>query len=263
MLRASIYRGTVGHIRLHPKSHKLRYRVFSFLLDADTIHKTARTAHLFSYNRFNVFSFYDSDHKPEGFSSVADYVRQQLRQAGLGDHSHRISVLCYPRLFGYVFNPLTVYFCYDKNQKLGAIIYKVTNTFREQRSYVIPVGEDPDDLIKQNCSKELYVSPFNEQEGTYAFTVSPPADRVSIAIAYSHNNRDVLKTYFKGDAFEFSDRELLKLLFTYPLMTFKVTAGIHMEALWLWLKGLKVHKHRRVKKFSVSIVAEGKDQGVG
>ncbi len=263
MLRASIYRGIVGHNRLHPKKHKLRYRVYSFLIDAEKIGETAQASRLFSHNRFNVFSFYDRDHKPPAFASVSDYVRQQLQQARLANDCHRIFILCYPRLFGYVFNPLTVYFCYDRSQKLVATIYKVTNTFKEQRSYIIPVTRSSGESIRQSCAKELYVSPFNEQEGTYSFTVSPPGDQISVAITYSSNNRDVLKTYFKGTSAEFNDRELLKLLFSYPLMTFKVTAGIHIEALWLWLKGLRVHKHRRTQSFSDSIVSQRKDQSVG
>lgn len=138
---SALYEGVVTHHRLRPKKHKLRYRVFSFLLDLDEIDDLASRLRLFSRNRFNLFSFHDRDHADGGTKNLRTRLETILADHGLRNCAHKIQLLCYPRLLGFVFNPLSVYFCHRADGSVGAVLYEVSNTFGDRHSYLIPVGE--------------------------------------------------------------------------------------------------------------------------
>lgn len=231
---SGIYAGDVVHSRFRPKPHRLRYRVFSLLLDLDELPRLSTK--LLGYNRAAILSFHDRDHG-DGTGDLRGWLDRQLAAAGIHEVG-RIAVLCYPRMFGYVFNPLTVFFCYGPNDVLRAILYEVHNTFGEALTYVIPVAA-PDDVVRQTAPKELYVSPFVPMAARYDFTVRPPKDRVLIRIDEHDAGGFLLRASFTGRRRPLTDRELLRALLGHPLMTLKVTAAIHWEALKLWLKGVR------------------------
>ena len=250
---SALYEGVVTHHRLRPKKHKLRYRVFSFLLDLDEIDDIAARLRLFSRNRFNLFSFHDSDHGSIKGSGTAAGAKTDLRTRletvltanDLGDCTHKIELLCYPRLLGFVFNPLSVYFCHRSDGSVGAVIYEVSNTFGDRHSYLIPVGENDIDkkgVLRQSCAKGFYVSPFIDMEADYHFRIRMPGDNVALGIRETDAKGAFLNAVFAGDRNELSDRKLLGAFIRYPLMTLKVVAGIHWEALLLWRKGMTFHK---------------------
>lgn len=251
-MNSAIYAGRVVHARLRPKRHKLSYRVFALLLDLDEIDRLAKRLRLFGHNRAAVFSFHDKDHgAADGL--LREWVAMQLDAAGVTLAAPRISMLCYPRIFGYVFNPLTVYFCRDGNT-LRAILYEVHNTFGEKRTYVIPVAPSANALV-QACRKELYVSPFVPMECAYHFRITPPTEQVRIAIDERDESGLLLTASFAGTRRELSDRALLCALFAYPLMTLKVTAAIHWEAIRLWLKGVPyVSRKPALQRIATTIV---------
>jgi hypothetical protein len=252
---AGIYTGIVVHTRFKPKRHQLRYRVFAFLLDLAELDRIDDQCWLFSRNRFNIFSFYDRDHVNSDQTDTEQEVRELLGGEGLDIQSGRIQILCYPRLFGYVFNPLTIYFCYDPKDRLSAIIYEVKNTFGEQYSYVVSVRTESDSVQDHSCTKEFFVSPFNANEGRYEFKVLAPSNDVSISINYTDSVSPVLNACFKGDYLPFEDKQLAKLLLSNPFMTLKVIIGIHFEALRLLLKGLPVFLHERANKEGFSTMS--------
>lgn len=250
---SALYEGVVTHHRLRPKKHKLRYRVFSFLLDLDEIDGLAKHLRLFSRNRFNLFSFHDSDHgsvqlKGEKGGKTADLrarLEAVLNAHDLGECAHKIKLLCYPRLLGFVFNPLSVYFCHRTDGSVGAVMYEVSNTFGDRHSYLIPAGEngvDQKGVLRQSCAKGFYVSPFIDMEADYHFRIGMPGDTVAVAIRETDAKGAFLTAAFAGDRNELSDRKLSGAFIRYPLMTLKVVAGIHWEALLLWRKGMKFHK---------------------
>ncbi|MGB0749331.1 MAG: DUF1365 domain-containing protein [Magnetospiraceae bacterium] len=242
-MKAGIYIGRVTHHRHRPVRHDLGYRVFSFLLDLDRLETLARDCHLFSHNRFNLFSFHDKDHGAGDGAPLRDWVDRQLLKAGVDTGDGPVFLLCYPRMLGYVFNPLSVYYCYDRGGALQALLYEVHNTHGERHTYVLPVNP-LEGAISQACDKRFFVSPFIGMTASYRFVIHPPADRIALAIHESDPDGPLLDAVFHGRRRAFSDRVLARLLVSHPLMTLKVILGIHWEAFRLWRKGLALYRHR-------------------
>ncbi|WP_193170653.1 DUF1365 domain-containing protein [Nisaea nitritireducens] len=251
-----LYRGMVTHARLIPFRHRFAYRVFSMLLDLEEIETLAGRLRLFSHNRFNLFSFFDRDHASRDGTPAREWVRQQLRSAGYDTVEGRVLIHCFPRIFGYVFNPLTIYFCHHEDGHLQAILYEVKNTFGQQHCYLIPVGPDQGDggMIRQNCDKSFYVSPFMDMTATYRFRLKAPDEKLSILIRQDTPEGETLVATHTGTREAMTDRALLRMALLYPLLTAKVVAGIHWEALKLWIKGAVFHKRPEAPGEPVSVI---------
>jgi hypothetical protein len=229
----AIYFETVTHRRFRPVRHVLRYRVFSLYVDVDGLANLDRASRLFGYNRARPLAIRDRDHGPRDGTPIAIHARGLATIAAGENATGRIMMLCYPRLLGYVFNPLTVYYCFDRHEQLAVTIYEVSNTFGDHHTYVVPIGG------AQSRAKSFYVSPFNAVEGRYCFHAPPPAEGLALGVALKDEDGPILKAYVAGRRAVFDDRTLLRALIGLPLMTFKVIAGIHWEALKLRLKGLR------------------------
>ena len=245
--QSAIYLGEVVHHRHKPKVHALRYRVFSLLLDLDEIALLDRTLKLFGHNRRAVFSMHDTDHGIGERDGLKAWAEDHVRKAGLWSEGMRISMLCYPRIFGYVFNPLTVYFCRSAQGELRAVLYEVCNTFHERHTYVIPARPNQTGAVQHECAKEMYVSPFIGMDCRYRFRILPPGETVLIAINEEDTEGPLLFASFAGKHQPLNDRTLAKALITYPLMTVKVMGAIHWEALKLWWKGVPIHRHQKAE----------------
>jgi DUF1365 family protein len=242
---SAVYEGAVYHKRLRPKRHAFRYRVFSLLVDLDALPELDRRLRWFSHNRWNLFSFHDCDHGIGRPASLKAWVHERLGGSGIAIPGGRIKLLCYPRILGYVFNPLSVFFCHDADGNLAALIYQVSNTFGARHAYVLPCNGGETPAMRQNCRKAFYVSPFNDVSGGYTFTVLLPTDQVSIHIDQEDGVGTFFQAGFSGRRSALSDRALLKLAVRYPLMTVKVIAAIHWEALRLLMKGVPLQRDKR------------------
>jgi DUF1365 family protein len=236
---SSIYEGWVMHRRLSPRHHHFKYRVFAMLLELGELRALDRQLALFKHNRWGLFSFQDKDHGDGRNPNV--WLDDLLAQKGITANGAR-RVLCYPRILGYVFNPLSVWFCEDEQRRLKAIIYEVHNTYDERHAYVLPVGEDTR-LVRHGCPKSLYVSPFLSRDCHYQFRIRTPERDVSIAIREEEAGTPILNASFAGERRPFTDAWLARLLLRYPLMTLKVVAAIHFEAVRLMFKGVRRHPH--------------------
>ena len=233
----ALYLGEVVHKRARPKRHSLRYRVFSMLVDLDRLDELDRRLTLFSAGRFNLFSLRPADFGAHDATSLADFLRRKARAAGVGDRVARIRMLCYPRLLGYAFNPMTTYYLEDAAGRTVMLVYEVHNTFGEHHFYQ-HVVTGPDDVIRHSAKKAFYVSPFNTLAGHYRFSVRPPGEDVFTGIALSDEGGGLVTAWFEGKREELTDGALVKVALAFPLMTLKIIAGIHWEALKLLLKGV-------------------------
>ena len=247
MTNSCIYNGTVIHKRFKPKEHFFKYKVFSLLIDLSELDELNKKIRFFSFNKFNLISFHEKDHGERDGSSIIEWVKLNLKNNNISYDKIKIKLLCYPRILGYVFNPLSVFFVYDENEKLISILYEVKNTFGEQHTYVFRVDNESN-LIQNNCSKKFHVSPFIEMECNYYFRVLKPSDKMSVIIDQSDNNGKLLYASQDGVAKELNQKNLIISYICHPLMTFKIIAAIHFEAFKLWLKGIKFVK----KKFKIN-----------
>lgn len=257
---SSLYFGEVMHERFKPFSHRFTYKVFSAFLDIDRIDDVARKTRLFSRNRFNFYSFYDRDHGPRDGSSLRLHVEKLLKQAGQTFQPAEIRLLCYPRILGHVFNPLSIYYCYDRDGEIGALIYEVRNTFAEHHSYVAPIMRDEAGHagVRQSRDKLFYVSPFIDMAAQYNFTLRRPGRRLHVLIRETAEGSDLLLATFKGTRHDLNGRNLMIAALKFPLMTLKVVAAINFEALRLWLKGAKLFSRPAAPPPPVSFVRGSK-----
>jgi hypothetical protein len=237
--QAALYTGRVTHTRLRPFVHKLAYRVFSVWLDIDRIAETARASWLFSYNRFGVASFHDKDHGDRSGAPLRGWVERTLTFAGLNPPGGAIRILTFPRILGYVFNPISLFFCYDEKDRLRAMVYEVHNTVGGQHAYVAPVPEDAGAIVRQAADKVFYVSPFIGMSARYDFALLPPGETFALTIHETVPEGAQLTATHTGARRAFDDYQLAWLLLTNPLMTVKVFAGILWEALFIWRKGAR------------------------
>ena len=241
MTSSRLYFGSVLHRRLRPRVHQLRYRIFWALFDLDELPELASRSLLFSHNRFNVLSFHDGDHGDGSGCPLRPQIERTLSEHGIGFDGGAISLLCMPRLLGYGFNPISIYFCHLKDGKLAAILYEVHNTFGERHSYVFDAG-DRTPPPAHRCAKRFHVSPFMDMGMGYEFKTLLPRERFALAIRGFDADATLIHASMGGSAKPFTTANLLRGLALYPLLPFKVTAAIHWHALRLWLKGIGLRR---------------------
>lgn len=246
-LRTCLMEGSVWHKRFTPRVHAFRYRVFYLRLDLEELDRLARKSRFFSVDRFNLFSFRPADYglhraaRKDGDGPLKDRVVRFLKSEFPDAAVDRIELLTMPRVLGYAFNPLSIYYCYGAADVLSHVIYEVNNTFGERISYAFAVERHGDKLAPHGCAKELHVSPFFEVEGGYRFRQELPEAALKIAIDYLKDSdtgrpQKAFSAAMSLQKKEFSTRNLLHLFLQIPFVTIKVTAAIHWQALLLWLK---------------------------
>ncbi len=252
MFNSCIYNGSVIHKRFKPKEHFFKYKVFSLLIDLSELKYLDQKIIFFSLNRFNLISFYEKDHGDRDGSSLVDWVKLNLKNNNINIENIKIKLLCYPRIFGYVFNPLSIFFIYDDKEKLISILYEVKNTFGEQHTYVFRVDSEIN-LIQNNCSKKFHVSPFIEMNCKYFFRILRPSEKLSIIIDQYDTKGKILFASQDGKRSDLTSNQLIKSYLKHPLMTFKIIFAIHFEAFKLWVKGIKLIKKKLKIKNNITI----------
>lgn len=252
-MHSALYTGQVTHRRIQPKPHKLRYNVFWLLLDLDEIDALDRKLWLFSRRRWNAASFFDTDHGDGSNVPLRNQVEGHLAKAGIDLGGGAIRLFCMPRIFGYGFNPISIYFCHRVDASLAAILYEVTNTFKQRHSYLIPV-EPGDGPIVQNCEKCFYVSPFMDMKMRYEFRVVAPSERLSVAIRASDNAGLAIVASLAAQRKALTNWALLRSLLSMPFLTLKVVAAIHWHAVILWLKGISLKSRPPEPSWPVTVV---------
>ena len=250
---SAIYVGEVSHTRLRPRLHALRYRIFMLLLDLDELPALHRRLRWFSLGRFNLTSFRERDHGDGSATPLRTQVERHLDAANLSIAGGPIRLLCLPRVLGYAFNPLSVYFCYTPDERLRAILYEVSSTFGERHSYLMPAEPDAQGVVRQSAAKRLHVSPFMDMDLDYRFRIRPPAESLEVAIGTLDRDGLLLNARFAARRRPLDDAGLLRAWLAHPLLTLKVIAGIHWEAVKLIAKGVRLKSGARAPAEPVSL----------
>jgi DUF1365 family protein len=236
---AALYVGSVMHARLAPTPHRFRYRVFTLYVDLDRLEEADRLSRLFSVDRWNLVCLRTADHGACGATPLAGWARETFAAEGIS--AARVRLLAYPRLFGYAFNPLSLFYGFDDAGRLVGAIAEVRNTFGERHCYVLPLAPG----ARARADKAFHVSPFLDMAHTYRFGLAAPDAQARVSIVEHDARGPVLTALFAGARRPLTTGALLATLLRTPLMTLKVTAAIHLEAVRLWRKGLRIVPHPR------------------
>lgn len=248
---SALYKGTVVHRRSRPVQHHLEYRVYYGLFDVDELDRIDAELRLFSVDRFNLFGFHRQDHGPDDGTSLRLWAEARLEEAGVDHTGGQIKILAHPRVLGHVFNPISVWYCYDRAGGLQAVIHEVRNTFGDKHCYVVPILGN---RRRHDFAKMLHVSPFNDMSSTYRVSLTEPAERLALNINQSDDSGIFLRAGLTLERMPLTDRNLVRLFWTHPLLTLKVVAGIHVEALRLWIKGARYHGRPEPPVDNVTVV---------
>ena len=253
---SAIYAGRIGHTRFRPRRHSLSYGVFMLLLELDELPELDRRLRWFSMERFNLLGFRARDHGDGSATPLRTQIESHLDTAGLSIGGGPIRLLCLPRVLGYVFNPLSLYFCHAPTGELRAIIYEVTSTFGERHSYLIPATGDGVE-VRQQAAKRLHVSPFLDMALDYDFKVQPPGEKLRVQVDAVDAEGVILTAHFLARRQPLSDAALLRACAAHPLLTLKVMAGIHWEAIRIALKGVRLRGGPPAPQTRVSVGLAG------
>lgn len=242
-MKSCIYKGRVNHQRYAPKAHGFTYSLFMMYLDLDELPSIFDRFMLWSINKPNLASFYRSDHHGANIN-LADSIRELVYKKTGDKVSGPIRLLTHLRYFGYIFNPLSVYFCYDVSGKnITHVIAEVSNTpWKEQHCYVIK-NTNEEDCITSTNQKEFHVSPFLDMDMQYQWLIQAPDQHMKLKIENIEDEKKVFEASIFLEKLEINTKNLRKILIAYPLMTLKVSTLIHFEALKLWIKGIQYIPH--------------------
>lgn len=255
VVNSCLYECSVMHARFAPKAHRFVYRIFLFALDLDELDTLNRKLRLFSFNRRNLYSFRDADYlpthesvfngsavdlanrKPESANLKARVVAH-LAQHGIDLTGGRVLLVTLPRVAGYLFNPVSFYFCYDRSGTPVAALPEVTNTFKEMKPYLLGPETLADGAFRLRLPKHFYVSPFSDVDVAFDFQLRSPGERLSIQIDDYIGAARTLTSTLTGPRQPLTDGRLAWFTLKYPLITLKVIGLIHWHALRLWLKNV-------------------------
>lgn len=250
---AALYPARVMHRRMVAPFYRFVYRVFYLLLDIDRIDEVAAGLRLFSHNRFNLLSFHDRDHGSNRADALRSWAEEVLCSARIDLAGGRIRLLCMPRLLGYAFNPISLWYCEHADGSLRAVIAEVRNTFGEKHCYLLASNGKPMPYMQPyETEKCFHVSPFFDLVGHYRFTLSEPADQLRVLIHETRDGLPILDATLAAERRALNDGNVLKQVLMLPLMTFKVVVGIHWEALKIWIRGARFHAKPDAPKLDVT-----------
>jgi uncharacterized protein len=265
MSESCLYKALIMHNRLTPKPHRFHYNVFMFYIDLDEIDGLAKKLRMFSRNKFNFFSFRDSEHlqlpidKPDTTKSTKEHIRNYLKQNGVDIGKGRIMLLTNMNVLGYNFNPVSFYFCYNEKNEIECAIAEISNTFREMKPFFLGRDQLKDGKFHLNTAKYFYVSPFIDHDTNFDFNLEIPGEKLNIRIDDFKDGKRFFISTLTGKRKELSNFNLLLYSIKFPFITLKVISLIHWQALRLWLKKLPFHKKKAYPELQKDVYKKYKD----
>ena len=251
-MRSRLFECRVAHARFLPRRHRFAYRAFYLAVDLDEVAELRTRFRLLSVDRPNVFSFNDRDFLPlneavhnrhaerpvavRAGAPLRERVEAVLGSHGIATNGGRVELVAMPRMLGYLFNPVSFYFCYNRDGAPVATIVEVTNTFREIKVYVLGQSTLVDGTFRLLVPKHFYVSPFSDVDLSFDFALRPASDTLQIRIDDYDGSERSFTSGLTGNAKPLTDARLGWYLLAYPLLTARVIMLIHWHALRLALK---------------------------
>lgn len=234
-----LYRGTVAHARMAPEKHAFSYPAFFICFPLSR--KLDLKKRMFSLDRFNLFSFNEKDHGDH--NNALAWIKKILASEDIPDADGEVWLMTMPRMLGFVFNPVSFWWCHDRSGQLRAVLCEVHNTFGERHCYLLvaPGNGIIADNTRLQSKKIFHVSPFLEVKGSYRFRLSFNEQHRTVGIDYFKEDTRVLKTIITGKSYPLNDRELLRTVFSFGFATLMVVLRINWQALKLFLKGITFH----------------------
>jgi len=250
-MESSIYVGTLRHRRFRPVRHEFTYPLFMAFFDIDRMSELMKISPFSAYNRWNWASYHERDHFGDADIPLRERVLQDARKNGVDLPDGRVFLLTHLRYLGYNFNPVSFFYCYDRAEKLRAILAEVNNTFGETHNYWLNPGngQPAANSFRYRFPKTFHVSPFMKMEQEYEWTFTPPAERLISQCITHENGIAIFDSTLKMERREWSRAELHRTLVQYPWVTLKVIAAIHWEAVKLFFKRVPVVSHPGAGRF--------------
>lgn len=263
LIRSRLLMAKVMHERTEPKSHRFIYPLFALRLDLHEVEQEPEKLSnaIFGINKARVLSFKTEDYGPRDGSGLFKWAQSCLQSYGIEQPS-RIELHTMPRIFGYAFNPISIWYCYDKDDALSAVIAEVNNTFGEHHFYVLRDATNNcinlDSILVS--AKAMHVSPFCEVKGRYQFGFKESDRHAVVHIDYYANDQVTIKTAMASRKVQWSASALLRALLSQPFLSLGVFWRIHWQAFLLWLKGVPFFRSPAAPKNHITLGTSLKEE---
>jgi len=246
-MKSRIYKGLVKHQRIEPRAHEFTYSLFMMYVDLDELQNVFKPYWLWSVNAPGVASFHRKDHFGDSNVELSDSIRTLVCEKTGSRPEGPIRLLTHFRYFGYVFNPLSLYFCYDDlDSTVEYVVAEVMNTpWKERHCYVLSNDHHEMKRLSASHQKEFHVSPFMDLNMEYRWKIQFPDELLNVKIENWQGDKKIFNAVIDLQKSEVNSKNLINVLLNYPLMTLKVISAIHFEALKLWMKGIVYVPHSK------------------
>jgi DUF1365 family protein len=254
-MESALYLGRLRHRRFEPREHAFEYPVYMAFLDIDRLPELMSGSRFSSYNRWNWTGYDERDHFGDPAEPLRRRLEEDARRQGVALPDGQIFLLTHLRYFGYVFNPVSFFYCYDRAGRLEMMLGEVNNTFGETHNYWLTRANDGSEKTgsehtakmavphRYRTVKRMHVSPFQRMELEYDWIFTPPGERLVAHMNTLQDGRANFDATLQLERRPWDAKHLVRALAAYPFITLRVIAGIHWEALRLWAKGVPVHTH--------------------